>query len=231
MHQYAPQLQQDHRQSVRSMAQLLSTSRFERYGKLVWYDIGVGWYPVSAGIKPYDRAYFERYQRQADSDIGRALMQARVEFVARHYDGFLCDVGIGSGAFIALRGNACGYDVCPAGIEWLRARNLLIDPYRIPMPAMSLWDVLEHIPEFWRLLRNIEQWLFVSLPIFADAKHALQSKHFRPDEHCWYWTRDGLVQMMCCLGFHLVEENDSETKLGREDIGSFAFKKGNSLWS
>jgi hypothetical protein len=31
---------------------------------------------------------------------------------------------------------------------------------------------------------------------------------------------------MRCLGFHLVEENDSETKLGREDIGSFAFTKG-----
>ena len=164
-----------------------------------------------------------RDRRQADSDIGRALMQSRVEFVARHYNGVLCDVGIGSGAFIQLRGNACGYDVCPAAIEWLRARNLLLDLYRIPMPAISLWDVLEHIPDFWRLLRNIERWLFVSLPIFTDAQHALRSKHFRPDEHCWYWTRNGLVQMMHCLGFHLVEENDSETKLGREDIGSFAF--------
>jgi Methyltransferase domain len=153
-------------------------------------------------------------------------MQSRVDFVARHYDGFLCDVGIGSGAFIELRGNACGYDVCSAAIEWLRTRNLLVDPYRIAMPAISLWDVLEHIPEFWRLLRNVDQWLFVSLPIFTDARHALRSKHFRPDEHCWYWTRDGLVQMMRCLGFYLVEENDSETKLGREDIGSFAFTKG-----
>jgi len=226
MHQYAPRLQQDHRQLARSVAQLLSTSRFERYGKFFWYDIGVGWYPVSVGIKPYDRAYFERYQRQADSVIGRALMQSRVEFVARHYDGFLCDVGIGSGAFIELRGNACGYDVCPSGIEWLRIRNLLIDPYRVPLPAISLWDVLEHIPEFWRLLRNVERWLFVSLPIFTDADHALRSKHFRPDEHCWYFSRDGLVQMMRCLDFQLVEENDSETRLGREDIGSFAFTKG-----
>ena len=231
MHQYAPQLQQDHQYSKRSVAQLLSTSRFERHGKFVWYDIGVGWYPVSAGIKPYDRAYFERYQRQANTDIGRALMQSRVDFVARHYDGFLCDVGIGSGAFISLRGNACGYDVCPVAIEWLKKRNLLLDPYRIPMPAISLWDVLEHIPDFWRLLRNVEQWLFVSMPIFTDARHALRSKHFRPDEHCWYYSRDGLVQMMRCLGFHLVEENDSETKLGREDIGSFAFKKERDKWN
>jgi len=225
MHQYAPQLQQDDKQSAKSVAQLLSTSRFQRHDKLVWYDIGVGWYPVSAGIKPYDRAYFERYRRQAASDIGRALMQARVEFVARHYDGFLCDVGIGSGAFIELRGQTCGYDVCPTAIDWLKARHLWVDPYRVSFSAMSLWDVLEHIPAFWLLLRNVEQWLFVSLPIFADAKHALRSKHFRPDEHCWYFTRDGLVQMMRCLGFHLVEENDSETKLGREDIGSFAFLK------
>jgi hypothetical protein len=226
MHQYAPRLQQDHQHSAGSVAQLLSTTKYKRYGALVWYDFGVGWFPVSAGIKPYDRAYFERYRRQANSDIGRALMQSRVDFVARHCDGFLCDIGIGSGAFIELRGNTCGYDVCPAAIDWLKARHLWADPYRMSFTAMSLWDVLEHIPEFWRLLSNVEQWLFVSLPIFADANHVLRSKHFRPDEHCWHFTRDGLVHMMRCLDFHLIEENDSETKLGREDIGSFAFKKG-----
>jgi Methyltransferase domain len=152
-------------------------------------------------------------------------MQARVEFVARHYHGFLCDVGIGSGAFIELRGQTCGYDVCPAAIEWLKARHLWVDPYHVSFTAMSLWDVLEHIPEFWRLLRHVEQWLFVSLPIFANAAHVLRSKHFRPDEHCWHFSRDGLVTVMQCLGFELMEETDMETRIGREDIGAFAFRR------
>jgi hypothetical protein len=88
-----------------------------------------------------------------------------------------------------------------------------------------LWDVLEHISDFQPLLVNVREWLFLSLPIFTDAKHALRSKHFRPDEHCWYFTRDGLVFAMKMCGFVLISESSVETDLGREDIGSFAFRR------
>jgi hypothetical protein len=154
-------------------------------------------------------------------------MNARVEFVARHYKGMLCDVGIGSGAFIICRGPLTfGWDVNPVGIQWLKQRHRYADPMITPFPAISMWDVLEHIPNFVPLLKNVGRWLFLSLPIFRDATHALGSKHFRPDEHCWYFTRDGLVWLMNKLGFMLMEENDEETKIGREDIMSFAFHKG-----
>jgi hypothetical protein len=91
--------------------------------------------------------------------------------------------------------------------------------------AVSLWDVLEHIPDFQPLLANVREWLFLSLPIFRDAAHVLASKHFKPDEHCWYFTRDGLVVAMNLCGFALVSESIVETELGREDIGTFAFRR------
>jgi hypothetical protein len=216
------------------MAQLLAGAGSIQHGALTWYDIGVGWYPVSAGIKPYDRAYFERYRRQANSDIGRALMAARVAFVRKHWwgPGMLVDVGIGSGAFIKRcnrkKKMAVGYDVNPAGIEWLKQHRCFWNPYYPPgrrISVLSLWDVLEHMPDFSSLLAKVEQWVFLSLPIFNDAAHALRSKHFRPDEHCWYWTRDGLVMVMQRLGFELIEETDMETRIGREDIGAFAFRR------
>jgi len=90
---------------------------------------------------------------------------------------------------------------------------------------MTLWDVLEHIPNYQLLLANVREWLFVSLPIFRDAEHVLRSKHFRPTEHCWYFTRDGLVYAMKQCGFELVAESTFETDLGREDIGTFAFQR------
>ena len=156
-------------------------------------------------------------------------MRARVEFVERHYRGPLIDVGIGSGAFIELRRErrrtTYGYDVNPAGIAWLEERMLLVDPYLVSFDAMTLWDVLEHIPDFQSLLANVREWLFLSLPIFRDAEHALRSKHFKPDEHCWYFTRDGLVFVMNACGFALVSESMIETELGREDIGTFAFRR------
>ena len=194
-----------------------------------WPQLGIGWYPVECGIAPYDQDYFDRFERDANTDLGRALMAARCEFVERHYGGTdLIDVGIGCGAFIEARARkrrTYGYDVNPAGIKWLIERGLLVDPYYTPFDAMTLWDVLEHIPDFPRLLANVRQWVFVSLPIFTDAEHALRSKHFRPTEHCWYLTRDGLVHAMKRCGFALVDESDIETVLGREDIGTFAFKR------
>jgi hypothetical protein len=53
----------------------------------------------------------------------------------------------------------------------------------------------------------------------------LRSKHFRPQEHIWYFTREGLVNAMKACGFSLVAESDFETELGREDIGTFAFRR------
>jgi Methyltransferase domain len=156
-------------------------------------------------------------------------MQARFNFVENHYRGPLVDVGIGCGAFIELRRErhrtTYGYDVNPAGLAWLEQRMLLVDPHLVSLDAITLWDVLEHIPDFQSLLANVREWLFVSVPIFADAEHALRSKHFRPEEHYWYFSRDGLVAVMTMCGFALVSESNVETELGREDIGTFAFRR------
>jgi hypothetical protein len=155
-------------------------------------------------------------------------MQARVALVERHYQGPLIDIGIGSGAFIDARrwhGLSFGYDVNPCGIEWLQARRLYADPYAGSFEVATMWDVLEHMPDYPRLLANVRQWLFLSLPIFRNALHVLASKHYKPKEHCWYFTSEGLVFAMRQCGFALVEESTIETELGREDIGSFAFKR------
>jgi hypothetical protein len=100
-----------------------------------------------------------------------------------------------------------------------------MDPYLVTFDAVTLWDVLEHIPNFQLLLANVHDWVFLSLPIFYSAEHALSSKHFRPDEHCWFFERRGLVYAMNLCGFVLVSESNIETELGREDIGTFAFRR------
>jgi Methyltransferase domain len=200
-------------------------------GRLTWWpEIGVGYYPVTAGIAPYDRDYFNHFARQADSDIGRALMQARCELVDRHYCGKLVDIGIGSGAFIQRRRwITYGYDVNPDGINWLQERNLWFDPYLASSEAMSLWDVLEHIPDFRPLLANVRRWLFIALPIFESAEHVLRSKHFKPTEHCWYFSHAGLIRVLGDLGFDLVEYTDIESALGREDIGNYVFRRTGTI--
>lgn len=195
-----------------------------------WPEIGVGYYPVTADpAKVYDQFYFDRFAQQADSDIGHALMQFRFELVSQYCRDGLVDVGIGSGAFVELRNlrgqPTYGYDVNAAGVKWLRDHGLFLNPYLIEVPAISLWDVLEHIADFPRLLENVTDYVFMSIPIFYGADHARASKHFRPTEHFWYFTRGGLERVMADIGFKLVTSSDQETAIGREDILSFVFRR------
>lgn len=227
MHQHAtPVRQEDTRPDATVLEFPKATLHAGIVGKhLQWFpELGIGYYHVTES--PYDQEYFDRFARQADTPIGRKLMRQRVQFVEQHYRGPLVDVGIGSGAFIDRRMRPTfGYDINPAGQAWLRARNLWANPYEGKVDAVSLWDVLEHMHDFRPLLASVQKWLFLAVPLFDDAEHVLRSKHYRRDEHCWYFTRRGLLGMMQDLGFELVSESNMETHAGREDIGAFAFKR------
>lgn len=173
----------------------------------------------------YDDGYWEKYARMADTSMGKALTQARVDLVARHYSGPLLDVGIGSGSFVLARPDTFGADVNPHAVRWLEERGLLQDPYRDSFRALSAWDVLEHVAQPAALVARAGEWFFTSMPIYRDAAHCRASRHYRPGEHLWYWTHDGLIRWFERQGFECVEHNTDETDLGREDIGSYAFRR------
>jgi hypothetical protein len=194
--------------------------------RLIWIPkIGVGYLDVPAGIDAYDKAYFDKYARYAATDLGRKLTKARIELVARHWKGPLLDIGIGCGQFVQSRPDTLGYDVNPAGIDWLTERGLWSNPWMETVQAASLWDVLEHIPDFDQLLDQIEKMVFCCLPVFAGPEQVLASKHYRPDEHCWYFTMRGFINTMRDLGWMMVETSMMETMLGRDGIASFAFQR------
>jgi Methyltransferase domain len=196
-----------------------------------WPDPGVGFYPVAANpANVYDQTYFDSFARNANTDLGRALMQARCELVAKYWTGELLDVGIGSGAFLDTWRDfaltlSYGFDINPAGYRWLHQRDLYRSPYIEKIDAVTLWDVLEHIENFTPLLANVRKWVFLAIPIFTSSEHVLRSKHFKPDEHFWYFTCGGLEHVMRLHGFELVASNMRESQLGREDILSAVFRR------
>lgn len=191
---------------------------------LVWLpEIGMGRYPVTRTHRPYDEEYFSRYQAMADTGMGRQLTAARIQLVARHYHGPLLDVGIGAGQFVEARPNTRGFDVNPAGIDWLKQRGLWADLYRDRYPALTFWDSLEHIDRPDVAVAKAGRFVFVSVPIFEGGDHVVRSKHFRKSEHIWYWTHEGIINWFASQGFMLAEHNVIESDLGREGIGSYAF--------
>jgi hypothetical protein len=190
---------------------------------LVWLpEKGIGFYPVDSF--PYDQEYFDKYKGYAETTMGEKLTAERVAFVGNHYSGELVDVGIGSGHFIQRRGKARGYDVSSVGKKWLRERGLWCDIYRgEKFAALTFWDSLEHIKDIDLAVSKASRYVFLSIPIFDDSEHVLRSKHFRKDEHFWYFTHKGLVAWFLERGFIMIDCVYFEQALGREDITTYAF--------
>lgn len=200
---------------------------------LVWLPAhGVGYYPVNLDDHPYDDAYWAKYVAYSKTPLGERLTAFRVDLVNKYTRGEVLDFGIGCGSFVEARGlgRTRGYDINPAGVAWLQERGVYRNPWAHEgrkFDAITFWDALEHVPNPGPLLDTIERFAFVSMPIFTGSPADLPKwKHFRPDEHCWYFTRDGFVAWMRGHGFGLLEESAYESTLGREDIGTFVFRRG-----
>ncbi len=201
--------------------------------ELVWVPaIGMGYYPVDPATEPYDALYFEKYRGYAETELGAKITWERLELVERQVGNLatVLDIGIGCGDFIAKRrargGIATyGYDVSRAAIMWLESRGLFQDSATFEPDVLTFWDSLEHLEDPAATVSRARTWVFVSLPIFEDAEHVLRSKHLRPTEHRWYWTRDGLIRWFDTLGFQCVEHGTLESLLGREDVHTFAFRR------
>jgi len=194
--------------------------------KLIWLpEPGVGYFPVDAF--PYDESYFKRYEDYAVNAVGKAITQARIDLVARHFQGEVVDVGIGCGQFVKLRGgDTKGFDVNPEGQRWLDERGLWCDIYDgAGCDALTFWDSLEHIEDIDVAVAQARKFVFVSIPIFAGCDHIMASKHFKRDEHFWYFTEEGLVRWFASQGFELLESNRMEEGFGREGIGTYAFRR------
>jgi hypothetical protein len=190
---------------------------------LAWLpELEIGWFNVVA--HPYDAAYWERYRAYDATPCGAQLTAMRRALVQRHWPGTAVDIGIGGGRFVE-EFSAFGYDINPLAVDWLKARGSWLDPYRRPVDCATFWDSLEHIADPRPLLANVTRWAFVSIPIFADCDDIIRSRHYRKDEHFWYFTRAGFVEFLRMQGFALAESNCMEQSAGRAQIESFAFRR------
>lgn len=174
---------------------------------------------------PYDENYWNKYQALDATPCGTALTSMRMELVSRHWSRRVIDIGIGGGRFVAERPDTRGFDINPHAVKWLTNRLSFFDPYSVTCDAMTFWDSLEHIYDPVPLLNNVRRFVFVSLPIFRGPADILASKHFRRDEHCWYFTRLGLTRFMRRCGFRMLEISEMEQAAGREQIESFVFER------
>lgn len=193
---------------------------------MICRDHGVAYQRDMSRLIDYGDAYFENYVAMEGQEIARKLNAGRVRLVDTHAgpERKVLDVGIGSGEFIKSRPNTFGRDVNPKAITWLKRHGKLADDIR-DFNAFTFWDVLEHVEEPNRYFRRMAEhsYLFASLPIFKDLDDVRASRHYKPNEHLYYWTEQGFIDWMKLYRFRLLERSDLETQAGRDSILSFAF--------
>lgn len=193
---------------------------------LLWSDeLGYGWHPRQA--MEYNVDYWDSYVERDASPIGAALTQARIDMVRKFMgakSSEVVDIGIGGGRFVDQL-NCYGFDVNDRAIEWLDDHNRLRNPYWQDCRAITCWDSLEHIPDPEALIHAVGEYVFVSMPIYKDQANCLKSKHYKPGEHIWYFTEKGLINYMDKLDFACLLVDDVESRIGREGITSFVFRR------
>jgi hypothetical protein len=193
-------------------------------GSLIW-DAEKGYGRHTAPPMTYDGDYFAKYQDMDNTFIGLALTAVRVNMVNAYYHGDdNIDIGIGGGLFVFSLG-CKGYDVSENAVQWLKIRQIYQNPYETHPESITCWDSLEHIPEPEALINRVKRFVFVSMPIYEDEAHCRASKHYKPGEHIHYWTHKGLIDWFARLGFILMESSQIESKLGREGINSYVFRR------
>lgn len=190
-------------------------------------DQGMAYQKDQTQLVAYDDAYFDKCASYEGQEIAEAINAGRIAMVSRHFGrGSVCDIGIGSGEFIRKRPFTYGIDINVKAQHWLFTTGLWADDLT-QFHAFTMWDVCEHLPdpqEYFGKMRD-GSYLFVSLPIFEDLTRIRESKHYRPDEHLYYWTEKGFVDWMHLHRFEFIERSDFETRAGRESILSFAFRR------
>lgn len=177
----------------------------------------------------YTEDYFDKYVKYENTDISKKLNNGRTTITSEFCESIL-DIGVGSGEFIKnSKIKTFGFDINPKAIDWLKSNNIFIDPYQddLKVDGLSFWDSLEHIPNPNALLSKVlkNQYVFISIPIFKEFPQIKNSKHYRPNEHYYYFTSYGLIHYMKDSGFNLIKLDDFETKAGREEILTFVFIK------
>lgn len=199
-------------------------------------SLGVAFQDDMTRSVEYGADYFAKYESyRADKRYGD-VEDVRVA-LAERIGHPIIDIGIGCGAFLEaclLRGLEVfgGLDVNPKAIAWLQERALYLPSLRFPNVSVSLtlWDVLEHFRNPHELLdrTRIGDVLIVSLPVYDDLRiEVLTSKHYRPDEHYYYFTKWGIVKWLHEYGFRVSEYNENETlpNCGRSGIGTFVARR------
>jgi hypothetical protein len=185
----------------------------------------------------YGEDYWQKYQKYKGTAMSYWLTEARTELVGQFEPKTLLDIGIGNGDFLEslqekkMVERPKGYDINPVAKKWLQDRGQWCLPLFNNTPeAVTMWDSLEHLIDAGSFVAHLYacgvRWVFVSIPIFnsVNPEEMKKSRHWRPGEHLWYFTEQGLANLFA-FGYDRIIRSDMEIDAGRDSIMTYVFQR------
>lgn len=165
----------------------------------------------------------------AERDLAERKARARLDALASLCvtQGTSVDLGCAAGYFVdaALQRGFDAYGVepsararahCPASVA-SRVVERFDDP---ALPArfelVTLWDVLEHLPDPVDTMRSIRErlaprgWLAVVVPAIGNVNTRLAPStwdQYKPPEHLWFWSLRSLTSLLAKHDFDVVRHD------------------------
>ncbi len=196
----------------------------------IWVAEGLAVDTAGVSIYESDQPIFFEDQNETYY-LGEAALtnaRAKLDVLRAHvpHGGSLLDVGAGFGHFLKVCGDfyrAVGAEVSPVAVEWSRrefgVENLCasidaLGPLRDgPYDAVTLWDVVEHLPDVDLALREIRLRLrpggklIISTPDAGSIVARLLGRRWHyldPVQHILLFNRRNLTSLLARHGFEVV---------------------------
>jgi SAM-dependent methyltransferase len=178
----------------------------------------------------------------AEADTRRRTAEEHLALVAAHHPrpGRLLDVGCATGTFVCVAQRAgweaTGLDA--SGWAIARARELcpqatfvagLLEEAAFPaagFAAITLWDVIEHVPSPAETLSHVHRWLAPGGSLFLNMPNAdsfiarRMGRHWvlLLREHLWYFSPSTIGRLLRQNGFELVRTSPNFVRFSLASI-------------
>lgn len=186
--------------------------------------------------KVYDGDYADKYASYVGTELSNKLITFRTSFVRQYCpktrSSKLLDFGCGTGEFCKRASEY--YDVYGCEVNSVYQELWHSDTsgakYSETIPdehfaIVTFFDSFEHVQDIQGLLKLLDApYLVFSIPIVPKNRLAV-SKHLRPEEHLHYFTRHSLSELLGLMGYKMEAWSQEESKLGREDVETYVFRK------
>lgn len=186
-------------------------------------------------IKPFK--YGGDYAAAYDKRPAIEMSWVRIAHLFRFLrSGRVLDIGYGNGEFIRQSLKA-GYQAFGYDTHKDKTDLPVVKSIEGRWDAVTFFDSWEHIEDI-SFIDELDAGLFVvtvpNLPSLADEDFVLNWKHYKPNEHLHYFTRDSVLRFLSRHGYILLDVSDIEDVIRKPFSAHFSntltytFKRGSA---